>query len=176
MASTVAPANNLESAIIATLNPGSYTAVVRGATNSTGIAVVEGYDLDPEPFSKLANISTRGFVQTSDNVMIGGFIFGGGSGTTKVVVRGIGPSLSAFGVTNPLVDPTLELHDGNGATIDSNDNWKSNQAAIQAPGCNLRTMPRPPSSPVISRPAGTPPSCSGKNGGVGVGVLEVYVF
>jgi hypothetical protein len=176
MASSLAPANNLESAIIATLNPGSYTAVVRGATNGTGIAVVEGYDLDPEPFSKLANISTRGFVQTSDNVMIGGFIFGGAPGAAKVVVRGIGPSLAAFGVGNPLVDPMLELHDGNGATIASNDDWKSNQAAIQGTGLQPSNDAEAAILASNLAPGGYTAVLRGKNGGVGVGVLEVYVF
>jgi hypothetical protein len=176
LASTVAPANNLESAILATLNPGSYTAVVRGATNGTGIAVVEGYDLDPEPFAKLANISTRGFVQTSDNVMIGGFIFGGGPGATKVVVRGIGPSLSAFGVANPLVDPMLELHDGNGSTIASNDDWKSNQTAIQGTGLQPSNDAEAAILATNLAPGGYTAILRGKNGGVGVGVVEVYVF
>jgi len=176
MASGVAPANNLESAILATLNPGSYTAVVRGATNGTGIAVVEGYDLDAEPFSKLANISTRGFVQTSDNVMIGGFIFGGAPGAAKVVVRGIGPSLAAFGVGNPLVDPMLELHDGNGATIASNDDWKSNQAAIQGTGLQPSNDAEAAILASNLAPGGYTAVLRGKNGGVGVGVLEVYVF
>lgn len=176
VASTIPPSQNAESAIIATLNPGAYTAVVRGATNDTGIAVIEGYDLDPDPVSKLANISTRGFVLTNDNVMIGGFIFGGGPGATKVVVRGIGPSLAAFGVTNPLVDPMLELHDGNGATIDSNDDWKSNQAAVQATG--LQPSNDAEAAMLVSNlaPGGYTAILRGKNGGVGVGVLEVYVF
>jgi hypothetical protein len=176
MASTIPPSNNFESSIIVTLNPGPYTAVVRGSTNGTGIAVVEGYDLDPEPSSKLANISTRGFVQTNDNVMIGGFIFGGGPGATNVVVRGIGPSLSAFGVANPLVDPMLELHDGNGATIASNDDWKSNQAVIQGTGLQPSNDAEAAILATNLAPGGYTAVLQGKNGGVGVGVLEVYVF
>jgi hypothetical protein len=176
IASTIAPSSNQESAIIATLNPGPYTAVVRGATNDTGIAVVEGYDLDADPVSKLANISTRGFVLTNDNVMIGGFIFGGGPGATKIVVRGIGPSLSAFGVTNPLTDPMLELHDGNGTTIDSNDDWKSNQAAIQATGLQPSNDAEAAILATNLTPGGYTAILRGKNGGIGVGVLEIYVF
>ena len=133
-ASGLAPANDAEAAIIASLNPGAYTAVVRGADNGTGIAVVEAYDLDPIQTSKLANIATRGFIQTGDNVMIGGFIMGGGTGATQVLVRGIGPSLGAFGITNPLVDPMIELRNANGGLIDSNDDWRTNQALIQATG------------------------------------------
>lgn len=175
-ASSLAPSNEAESAIIVTLNPGAYTAVVRGANNSTGIAVVEAYDLDAERSSKLANIATRGSIQTGDNVMIGGFILGGGTGPTKVLVRGIGPSLGAFGITNPLVDPMLELHNSNGALIDSNDDWKTNQALIQPTGLQptndaesalLLPNPAPGAYTVILR---------GKNEGTGVGVVEAYVL
>jgi hypothetical protein len=176
VASTIPPANDAESAIIATLNPGAYTAVVRGTNDTTGIAVVEGYDLDADKTSKLANISTRGFVQTDEKVMIGGFIFGGGPGATNVVVRGIGPSLGAFGVANPLVDPMLELYNGNGAAIASNDDWKANQSALQATG--LQPASDAESAILVSNltPGGYTAVLRGKNGGVGVGVLEVYVF
>jgi hypothetical protein len=175
-ASGVAPSNDAESAIVATLSPGAYTAVVRGAGNTTGIAVVEGYDLDADQSSKLANISTRGFIQTGDNVMIGGFIMGGGTGATRVVVRGIGPSLGAFGITNPLADPMIELHDANGTLIDSNDNWRTIQALIQPTGLApsndaesalLLTNPAPGAYTAILR---------GTSNGTGVGVVEVYVF
>jgi hypothetical protein len=166
----------MESAIIATLDPGAYTAVVRGATNDTGIAVVEGYDLDPDPVSKLANISTRGFVLTGDNVMIGGFIFGGGPGATKVVVRGIGPSLRQFGVADPLMDPILELHDSNGATIDSNDDWITNRQAIASTG--LQPSDNTESALLLTNlsPGGYTAILRGKNNSIGIGVLEVYVF
>ena len=173
---TIPPSHNAESALIATLDPGAYTAVVRGANNDTGIAVVEAYDLDPDPASKLVNISTRGFVQTGNDVMIGGFILGGGPGATNVVVRGIGPSLAAFGITNPLADPMLELHDSYGATLDSNDDWRANEAAIRGTGLQpgndlesalLKTNLPPGAYTAILR---------GKNGGVGIGVLEAYVY
>jgi hypothetical protein len=175
-ASTIAPLNDAESAIIAALNPGSYTAVIRGASNTTGIAVVEGYDLDANKTSRLANISTRGFVQTGDNVMIGGFILGGGTGNTRIVVRGIGPSLGAFDITNPLVDPMLELYDANGTIIDQNDDWRSNQALIQSTG--LQPTNDAESALLLSNP---PPGAytvilRGKNGGTGVGVVEVYIL
>jgi uncharacterized protein (DUF2141 family) len=134
-ASGLAPTNDLESAIIATLEPGNYTAVLQGVNGSTGIGVVEVFDLNQATPSKLANISTRGFVNTGDNVMIGGFIVRPGGGTeTRVVVRAIGPSLKP-GIANALDDPTLELHDHNGATIASNNNWKdSQQTEIQNTG------------------------------------------
>ncbi|MFN2624415.1 MAG: hypothetical protein ABR611_16435, partial [Chthoniobacterales bacterium] len=102
-----------------TLIPGSYTAIVQGANEQTGIALVEVYDLDRSVDSKLANISTRGFVQTGDNVLIAGTIILGQT-PQKVIIRAIGPSLT---VPGKLGDPTLELHDGNGVTLESNDNW-----------------------------------------------------
>jgi streptogramin lyase len=126
-ATGLAPANDQESALIATLEPGNYTAVLQGVNGSTGIGVVEVFDLNQATPSKLANISTRGFVNSGDNVMIGGFIVRPGGGTeTRVVVRAIGPSLRP-GIANALDDPTLELHDHNGATIASNNNWKDSQ-------------------------------------------------
>ena len=119
MDSTIPPTNELESAIVMTLNPGSYTAIVQGANGGTGIGVVEVYDLDAAADSKLVNISTRGLVQTGNNVMVAGTII---VGTTpqKVIIRAIGPSLSLPG---KLADPTLELRDANGGLMDANDNW-----------------------------------------------------
>ena len=120
------------------LDPGAYTAVLRGNDATTGVGLVEAYDLDQSVDSQLANISTRGFVDTGDNVMIGGFIIGPkqlGDFTlvSTVVVRAIGPSLGDFGVANSLQDPTLELHDENGTMIAFNDDWKdSQQAEIEA--------------------------------------------
>ncbi len=123
--STIPPTNDLESAILKSLNPGPYTAIVRGVNNSTGIGLVKAYDLDLTVDSILANISTRGLVQTGDNVIIGGLIVLG-TDAQKVLVRAIGPSLP---VTGALADPTLELHDKDGVTIASNDNWRSDQEA-----------------------------------------------
>jgi hypothetical protein len=119
-----APSDGRESAIIANLVPGNYTAIVRGVNNMTGVALVEVYDLSSDPSSILGNISTRAFVQTGDNVMIGGFIVAG-TQAKRVIVRAIGPELSAppFNVPNALANPTLELHDHTGALIASNDNW-----------------------------------------------------
>src|SRR5439155_18094113 len=118
--SGLAPSNNLESAILMSLSPGNYTAIVRGVNSGTGIGLVEAYDLDPTAGSKLGNISTRAFVQTGDNVMIGGLIITGPD-SDRVIVRAIGPSLAQYGITNPLADPTLELHNGNGTVIAFND-------------------------------------------------------
>jgi hypothetical protein len=113
-----------ESAIVATLPPGSYTAIVQGVSSTTGVSVVEVYDLSPTSASSLANISTRGFIQTRDNVMIGGFIVV--TQPTKVIIRATGPSLTQRGVSGVLENPQLELHDANGA-IATNDNWQTTQ-------------------------------------------------
>ncbi len=120
-----APTDETESAIIADLPPGNYTAIVRGVDNMTGVALVEVYDLNAAANSILANISTRAFVQTGDNVMIGGFIVHG-TQPKRVIIRAIGPELSTppFRVPNALANPTLELHDSTGALIASNDNWQ----------------------------------------------------
>jgi len=126
LASRHAPHDPRESAIIADLPPGNYTAIVRGVSNTTGVALAEVYDLNPEPGSILGNISTRSFVQTGDDVMIGGFIVQGAQ-PKKVIIRAIGPELGAppYDVPNALANPTLELHDGTGALIASNDNWRT---------------------------------------------------
>jgi hypothetical protein len=127
IATGIPPGNDLESAIVATLpaNSAAYTAIVHGANNGIGIGVVEVYDLDRTVDSKLANISTRGFVQTGDDVLIGGLIVLG-QNPLGVIVRAMGPSLPLPGT---LGDPTLELHDGNGALVAANDNWRSDQEA-----------------------------------------------
>ena len=115
-ATGLAPTNDLESAILMALSPGLYTAVVNGKDGGTGVGLVEAYDLDQGAASQLGNLSTRGFVDTGDNVMIGGFILGPDEAqNANVLVRAIGPSLTAFGVTDALADPVLELHDANGA-------------------------------------------------------------
>jgi len=118
-----APGDIRESAMIVSLPPGNYTAIVRGVANMTGVALAEVYDLSPAPDSTLGNISTRSFVQTGDNVMIGGFIVQG-TQPRSVIIRAIGPELTQYGVPNVLADPTLELHDATGALIASNDNWQ----------------------------------------------------
>jgi hypothetical protein len=123
--SGLAPSNNLESALWGVINPGVYTVVVRGKNNGTGIGLFEVYDRDPLADSKLANISTRGFAETGDNIMIGGFILRGVD-SQKVIIRALGPSLQLSGA---LANPTLELHDGNGALIVANDDWRSDQEA-----------------------------------------------
>jgi hypothetical protein len=120
----LAPNDPLESAIIATLAPGSYTAIVQGVNGGTGVGIVEVYDLSATSGSLLANISTRGFVQTGDNAMIGGFIVV--TQPTRVIIRAIGPSLAQFGVPDVLANPQLELHDAT-STIAMNDDWQTTQ-------------------------------------------------
>jgi len=122
--SGLAPSDPLESAIIATLPPGSYTAIVQGVNGGTGVGLVEVYDLNVTSGSLLANISTRGFVQTGDNVMIGGFIVV--TQPTRVIIRAIGPSLTPFGVPDALANPQLELHDAS-SLIAQNDDWQTTQ-------------------------------------------------
>ena len=129
IATTLAPTNDLESAILITLDPGSYTVILRGVNSGTGIGLVEAYDLDSTGGSVLANTSTRGFVSGGDNALIAGFIIGNG-GSDTVVVRAIGPSLADAGVTTPLADPTLDLYDENGTIIRSNNNWQETQEGL----------------------------------------------
>lgn len=139
-ATGIPPTNDLESAIVTTLAPGEYTAILEGKNNGTGVGIVEVYDLDQAANSRLANISTRGFVDTNDNVMIGGLIVSGGigGGNARVLIRAIGPSLGALGIQEALQNPNVELHNTSGTTIASNDNWKvrpdgsSQQGEIEA--------------------------------------------
>jgi hypothetical protein len=132
--SGLAPTNDLEPALWGVINPGAYTVVVRGKNDATGIGLFEVYDLDQTVESNLGNISTRGSVGTSNDVMIGGTIIAGAV-PARVLFRAIGPSLTNFGVSNALGDPVLELHDGNGVLIATNYNWRDTQEAeISATG------------------------------------------
>jgi len=175
-ATGIAPTNDAESMIVLALDPGPYTAIVHGKGSDTGIALVEVYDLQAGTLgSELANISTRGFVQTGSDVMIGGFIVGGGGGaSTRVAVRALGPSLSDAGISGALADPILELHNGDGTPDVFNDNWKeSQQAEIEAshlaPGHDQESVViasvRVGNHTVIVR---------GKDNSTGVGLVEVY--
>jgi minor extracellular serine protease Vpr len=180
-ATTIPPTNDLESAIVATLPPGNYTAILAGKNGGTGVGVVEVYDLAQGANSKLANISSRGFVDTNDNVMIGGLIVGGGSGggTARVIVRAIGPSLSVSGA---LGDPTLELHDVNGTTIATNDNWKINDQTGQSQQAEIEATTIPPTDDLESAlvatlaPGNYTAIVRGKNNTTGVGLVEVYAL
>jgi hypothetical protein len=172
-ASGLAPSNDLESAIIATLDPGAYTAILSGKNNTSGVGLVEIYDLDSNTVSKLANISTRGLVQTGDNVMIAGLISVASPGV-KTLVRAIGPSLSQFGIPNALADPVLELHNSNGATIATDDNWKDTQQAdIQASGLAPSNDAESAILATLS-PGAYTAIVRGKNSTSGVALVEAY--
>ena len=172
----LAPQNSNESGIVATLLPGAYTAVLAGKNQGTGIGLVEIYDVNPTANSQLANISTRGFVQTGDNVMIGGFILGGSSKTTEIAVRGIGPSLAQFGLSNLLADPTLELRDSNGALLISNNDWQDDPiSAAQLTAHNLAPQNSLESGIFATLPPGAFTAIlAGNNNGIGIGLLEIY--
>src|SRR5205823_5710426 len=173
-ATQIAPTNDAESALIATLAPGNYTAQIRGVNNTTGIGLSEAYDLSLASAARLANISTRGFVQTGDNLMIGGFIIV--NNPARVVVRGIGPSLTAVGVPNALADPTLELRGGNGALILANDNWRdTQQAEIMATG--LQPTNELESALVMTlQPGNYTALLRGTNSGTGNGLVELFIL
>jgi len=173
-ATGLAPPNDLESAIRIALQPGKYTAILSGTNNTTGVGLVEVYDIEQNVMSALTNVSTRGFVGTDQNVMIGGFITAGGNGSTEVVVRGLGPTLTQFGVAGALADPALTLVDSNGNIVRSNNNWKdTQQAEIQATG---KAPPNDLEAAILTTvPAGNyTVILSGNGGGTGIGLVDVY--
>jgi hypothetical protein len=169
------PADPRDSVIVATLPPGPYTVIQAAKDAAGGIGLLEVYDLDSDDDAILANISTRGLVQTGNEVVIGGFILGGGAEGSTVVIRAIGPSLTSFGIGNPLADPTLELHDANGASILDNDNWRDDAAQADelvatgfAPDVDVE-------SAIIATlpPAGYTAIVAGKDGS-GIALIEIY--
>jgi hypothetical protein len=175
----LAPTNDLESAILAVLDPGPYTAIVKGTGNGTGVGLVEVFNLgaaslDTSSEAHLANISTRGNVQTGDNVMIGGFI-NQGAVPIKVLIRGIGPSLTQAGVPGALANPVLELHNPDGSVV-TNDDWKATQeadiiATTLAPSNDLE------SAILVTLPVGQgayTAIVSGVNSTTGVALVEAY--
>jgi hypothetical protein len=170
-ATTIPPRNDYESAMIQVLKPGAYTAILAGKGGTTGVGLVEIYDLDSTVASKLANISTRGFVGQGDSVLIGGTIVVG-SGTTNVLFRAIGPTLA--GVSNSLKDPTLELYNRQGTKIATNDNWQDSQEA------DIRATTIPPNDrreAAILRqltPGAYTAIVRGKNNTTGVALVEAY--
>jgi hypothetical protein len=173
--STLAPSDDRESAIARTLVPGRYTAIVRGKGSDTGIALVEAYDRDAGAKSQMANISTRGFVETGDNVMIGGFIVGNQSAPTRVVVRAIGPSLTGKGVPGSLEDPILELHDGNGVIFAINDNWRDDSGATEIQSKQLApTDERESATLQRLAPGNYTAIVRGVKNATGVALVEVY--
>jgi hypothetical protein len=172
----LAPQNAKESGIVATLQPGSsYTAILAGKNQTSGVGLVEVYDVSQEADSQLANISTRSFVLTGNNVTIAGFILGGNN-STGMVIRGLGPSLAQFGLSPVLADPTLELHNGNGATIVSNDNWGDDSASA-AQLIALGLAPQNVKEAAIATsllPGPFTAILAGANSGTGIGLVELY--
>jgi hypothetical protein len=172
--SGLAPSDDLESAIIANLLPGNYTAVVRGVGNTTGTGIVDAYDMSANSPARLVNIATRGFIQPGDKLMIAGFIIQDAS--VRAAIRAIGPSLTQFGITNALPDTTLEVRDQNGGLMLDNDNWKSNPAQKQElesnglqPGHDLEA------ALIMAIPPGQyTAQVRGKGQDSGIGVVEVY--
>lgn len=172
----IPPTDSRESALIATLDPGQYTAVMSSADNSAGVGLIEVYDLDDQPSaSEFANISTRGRVEAGDNAMIGGIIIAPAN-EASLLVRAIGPSLTANGVTGALQDPTLELHDASGAKIASNDNWQNDASqASQITTAGLApTDPRESALVVTLNPGSYTAIVRGKNDTQGVALVEFY--
>ena len=169
------PGDSRESAILTTLQPGSYTAIVSGKNGTSGVGLVEVYSMDNASSSQLTNISTRGLVQTGDFVMIGGFVSSAPDGSSaQLLIRAIGPSLAQFGITNILADPALRLIDGNGVTIAFDDNWRDTQeAAIQATG-NAPASDSESAILATLSPGSYTALVSGANGSTGVALVEVF--
>jgi hypothetical protein len=172
LATGIPPANNLESAIDTTLNPGAYSAVVSGKNSTVGVALVEVYDLSRSVPAKMANISTRAFVSTGDSIVIAGFVLGNNVGDDRIVARG----LSVAGVPNPLLDATLELRDADGALLASDNDWQDDP--IQAAGIaavNLAPSNNLDAAIMATLPPGLYTALlAGRNGGTGLGLVEVY--
>ena len=170
----LAPGDPAEAATVQTLAPGSYTVVATGQDSSSGIGLVEAYDLSPQSASRLANISTRGEVGTGDDVLISGFIVGDVANAT-IVIRALGPSLVAFGVSDPLPDPTLTVYDANGAAIATNNDWQDEVNALDLSKNELVPSDPLEAATILFLPAGSYTTIvSGVAGGTGVGLVEVY--
>jgi hypothetical protein len=172
------PTDDAESAIVATLEPGAYTAIVEGSGHSSGVALIEVYDLDQEADSKLANLSTRALVGTGEDVIIAGFILNERVSPDKIVIRGIGPSLApgVFPASSVLADPVLELRDGNGSLLSSNDDWQD----IATQSVQIRAAGLAPTNnfesaiAVTLSPGMYTALLFGTANGTGIGVVEIY--
>ena len=182
-ATGLAPPNSLEPAIVATLPQGNYTTIVRGKNNTTGIALGEIYGLPPNNGSELANLSARALTLTGDNVLIDGLIIGDDTSTqtpvppTQIVVRALGPSLHAHGVSGELRNPTLDLYDANGTLLRRNDNWREapNRTQIQAKG--FAPSDNHESVIMVTLPPGNYTAIvRGVNGSTGIALAEVYIL
>ena len=177
-ATGIPPTNDFESAIDATLPPGAYTAIVRGKNNTSGVALIEVYDLNQGVASKLANLSTRAFVSTGENIVIAGFLLSNYPGLDRVVVRGIGPSLAPgiLPTSVVLANPTLELRDNNGALLIANNDWQDNPAqAAEITAAGLAPANNLESGIAATLPPGLYTALlAGLDNGTGIGVVEVY--
>jgi ethanolamine utilization microcompartment shell protein EutS len=186
-ATGIPPTNDLEAAIVATLTPGAYTAIVRGnvttppmppTPNPDGVALVEVYDLNPSAASNLANLSTRAFVSTGDDIVIAGFMLGHNSGPDRIVVRGIGPSLAPgiFPASAVLADPTLELRDRNGTLLVADNDWQDNPTqAAELTAAGLAPTNNLEAAIAATLPPGLYTALlAGSNNGTGIGLVEVY--
>jgi hypothetical protein len=170
--SGLAPSNDLESAIIAHLAPGRYTAVVRGVNDSVGTGIVDAFDMSADSAARLANVATRGLIQPGDKLMIAGFIIQNGS--VRAVVRGIGPSLSQFGITNALPDTTLEVRNQDGTFVITNDDWETHQKQ-ELENTGLQPGNALEAAIVATLPPGQYSALlRGKPESTGTGVVEVY--
>ncbi len=176
IATGIPPSNNFESAIDVAVLPGAYTAIVSGKNNTTGVGLIEVYDLSQAVPAKLANISTRAFVGTGSDIVIAGFILGGASGDDRIIARGIGPSLVPLGIANALANPTLELRDSNGAVVTSNNDWQDNPAAAgELTAAGLAPTNDLESGIATALPPGLYTALlAGVNSGTGVGLVEIY--
>lgn len=170
------PTDDKEAVILATLAPGSYTAVLRGVGETSGIGLVEIYDNAQGADSDLANISTRGFVRIGNEVMIGGFALGRNNTATRIAIRALGPSLGQRGVGPVLPDPTLSLRDANGNVVMVNDDWGSDPAQAAQLNANGLALPDSRESGIfLSLPPGQFTAIvAGKDGAIGIGLVEIY--
>jgi hypothetical protein len=171
-----APKDDRESAIVASLTPGTYTAIMTGKNATSGIGLVEAYDANRNTESELANISTRGYVGMENDVMIAGFTLGAESGSVQIAIRGLGPSLAGAGLHSVLADPALELHDPNGNFMATNDDWQSDPAsAAQLTAHGLALADSKESGLFVSLAPGTYTAIlNGKSISTGIGLVEVY--
>ena len=173
----LAPTNDFESAIDATLTPGAYTAVVRGKNNTSGVALIELYDL-AQADGKLGNISTRAFVSTGENIVIAGLVLSHGGEADRIVLRGIGPSLApgSFPVSAVLANPTLELRNEDGTLVSANNDWQDDSVlAVELTAAGLAPTNDLESAIAVTLPPGAyTVLLAGTNSGTGIGLVEIY--
>ncbi len=170
----LAPVDPAEAATVQVLAPGSYTVVATGSDGTTGLGLVEAYDLSAADASRLANLSTRASIGTGDDVLIGGFIVGDVENST-VVVRALGPSLASFGIGDSLPDPALTIYDRNGMILATNDNWEADANALNITTNNLAPGDPLEAATILFLPTGAYTAIvHGVDDGTGTGLLEVY--